>query len=173
MQIYIYVNGYNSDKAYFKQYCKSFVDDLYGSRYNEELPTYGYMSQMQTILRELYNKHVPESDRRKLAVVAADYLLSRKDALVQEKKTVNPASKKEIICYRSVLTQEQIMVITAYIAPGYAEYGSANDVEADPAQAAEMIRSFCVSSHTIMHLRNALISRSRMRLRMMEMAITG
>lgn len=137
MQIYIYVNGYNSDKAYFKQYCKSFVDDLYGSRYNEELPTYGYMSQMQTILRELYNKHVPESDRRKLAVVAADYLLSRKDALVQEKKTVNPASKKEIICYRSVLTQEQIMVITAYIAPGYAEYGSANDVEADSAQAAE------------------------------------
>ena len=32
LQIYIYVNGYNSDKAYFKQYCKSFVDDLYGSR---------------------------------------------------------------------------------------------------------------------------------------------
>ena len=29
------------------------------------------------------------------------------------------------------------MVITAYIAPGYAEYGSANDVEADSAQAAE------------------------------------
>lgn len=74
MQAYVYLQGYNNDKEDFKKYCESFVADLFGRQYTGERVSLGYIAHIRAVISYLYQKFVPDSDERKLAVVAADYL---------------------------------------------------------------------------------------------------
>lgn len=48
MQLYVYLNGYNSDKQDFKKYCESFMADMFGNIYIEECPAFGYLAHCQS-----------------------------------------------------------------------------------------------------------------------------
>ena len=119
MQLHMYLNGYNSDKKDFKKYCESFILDMFGNIYREEVPTFGYLAIARSVIGFLYRRYVTDSDKRRLAVVAADYLLGRNDELIYTfggKKGGSSASGDESKVYhRSVLTNEQIMIITNWL----------------------------------------------------------
>lgn len=77
---------------------------------------------------------MPDSDERKLAVVAADYLLSRKEDLIytfRGKKRRNnfmeETEERETLCHRSVLTHEQIMILAGRISPAHSGGGKVPD----------------------------------------------
>ncbi len=119
MQLHMYLNGYNSDKKDFKKYCESFILDMFGNIYIEEGPAFGYLAIARSVIGFLYRRYVPDSEKMKLAVVAADYLLGRKDELIYTfggNKGGSRASGDESKLYhRSVLTNEQIMIITRWL----------------------------------------------------------
>ena len=121
MQFYVYLNGYNSDKQDFKKYCESFMLDMFGKLYIEEGPTFGHFATVRAVTGFLYRRYVTDSDKRRLAVVAADYLLGRRDELIYTfagKESVRGVScdAKSKLYNRSVLTNEQIMIITRWLA---------------------------------------------------------
>ncbi len=80
--IRVYLNGYNSDKQDFKKYCESFMADMFGNIYIEECPAFGYLAIVRAVIGFLYRRYVMDSDKMRLAVVAADYLLGRNDELI-------------------------------------------------------------------------------------------
>lgn len=121
MQLYVYLNGYNNDKKDFKKYCESFILDMFGNIYREEGPTFGYFATVRPVIGFLYRRYVTDSDKMRLAVVAADYLLGRKNELIYTfagKESGRGASgdAKSELYHRSVLTNEQIMIITRWLA---------------------------------------------------------
>lgn len=120
MQLYVYLNGYNSDKQDFKKYCESFMLDMFGNLYLEEGPTFGYFATVRSVIGFLYRRYVTDSDKRRLAVVAADYLLGRNDELIYtfggNKGGSSISGDDSKVYYRSVLTNEQIMIITRWLA---------------------------------------------------------
>lgn len=125
MQLHMYLNGYNSDKQDFKNYCESFIQDMFGKTYIDERITIGRLALGRGVIRFLYGRYVPDSDRMKLSVVAADYLLGRKDELIYTfggNKGGSRASgvgesgdKQANVYHRSVLTNEQIMILTRWL----------------------------------------------------------
>ena len=121
MQLYVYLNGYNSDKQDFKKYCESFMLDMFGNLYIEEGPTFGYFATVRAVIGFLYRRYVTDSDKRRLAVVAADYMLGRRDELIytfagKESGRGESCDAKSKLYNRSVLTNEQIMIITRWLA---------------------------------------------------------
>ena len=120
MQLYVYLNGYNSDKQDFKNYCESFMLDMFGNLYIEEGPTFGYFATVRSVIGFLYRRYVTDSDKRRLAVVAADYLLGRSDELIYtfggNKGGSSISGDDSKVYHRSVLTNEQIMIITRWLA---------------------------------------------------------
>lgn len=120
MQLYVYLNGYNSDKQDFKKYCESFMLDMFGNLYLEEGPTFGYFAIARAVIGFLYRRYVMDSDKRRLAVVAADYLLGRNDELIYtfggNKGGSSISGDDSKVYHRSVLTNEQIMIITWWLA---------------------------------------------------------
>ena len=120
MQLYVYLNGYNSDKQDFKKYCESFMLDMFGNLYLEEGPTFGYFATVRSVIGFLYRRYVTDSDKRRLAVVAADYLLGRNDELIYtfggNKGGSSISGDDSKVYYRSVLTNEQIMIVTRWLA---------------------------------------------------------
>lgn len=120
MQLYVYLNGYNSDKQDFKKYCESFMLDMFGNLYLEEGPTFGYFATVRSVIGFLYRRYVTDSDKRRLAVVAADYLLGRNDELIYtfggNKGGSSISGDDSKVYHRSVLTNEQIMIITRWLA---------------------------------------------------------
>ena len=119
LQLHVYLNGYNSDKKDFTNYCESFIQDIFGKTYIDERITIGHLALVRGVIRFLYGRYVPDSDRMRLSVVAADYLLGRKDELIYTfggNKGGSRASGDESKLYhRSVLTNEQIMIITRWL----------------------------------------------------------
>lgn len=120
MQLHMYLNGYNSDKKDFKKYCESFILDMFGNIYREEVPTFGYLAIARSVIGFLYRRYVTDSDKRRLAVVAADYLLGRSDELIYtfggNKGGSSISGDDSKVYHRSVLTNEQIMIITRWLA---------------------------------------------------------
>ncbi len=126
MQLYVYLKGYHSDKQDFKKYCESFIADMFGNIYIEECPAFGYLAIVRAVIGFLYRRYVTDSDKRRLAVVAADYLLGRSDELIytfggnKGGSSIFGASesgdKQTNVYHRSVLTNEQIMIITWWLA---------------------------------------------------------
>lgn len=120
MQLHMYLNGYNSDKQDFKKYCESFMLDMFGNIYIEEVPTFGYHAIARSVIGFLYRRYVPDSEKMKLAIVAADYLLGRSDELIYtfggNKGGSSISGDDAKVYHRSVLTNEQIMIITRWLA---------------------------------------------------------
>lgn len=120
MQLYVYLNGYNSDKQDFKKYCESFMADMFGNIYIEECPAFGYLAISRAVIGFLYRRYVMDSDKKRLAVVAADYLLGRNDELIYtfggNKGGSSISGDDSKVYHRSVLTNEQIMIITWWLA---------------------------------------------------------
>lgn len=120
MQLYVYLNGYNSDKQDFKKYCESFMADMFGNIYIEECPAFGYLAIVRAVIGFLYRRYVMDSDKMRLAVVAADYLLGRNDELIYtfggNKGGSSISGDDSKVYHRSVLTNEQIMIITRWLA---------------------------------------------------------
>lgn len=120
MQLYVYLNGYNSDKQDFKKYCESFMLDMFGNIYIEECPAFGYLAIVRAVIGFLYRRYVMDSDKMRLAVVAADYLLGRSDELIYtfggNKGGSSISGDDSKVYHRSVLTNEQIMIITRWLA---------------------------------------------------------
>ena len=120
MQLYVYLNGYNSDKQDFKKYCESFMADMFGNIYIEECPAFGYLAIARAVIGFLYRRYVMDSDKRRLAVVEADYLLGRNDELIYtfggNKGGSSISGDDSKVYHRSVLTNEQIMIITRWLA---------------------------------------------------------
>lgn len=141
MQLYIFFNGYNSDKADFVGYCKSFIADMFGPEYAAERVAFGYMYQIRSVVTYLYNRYVPDADKRSIAAVAADYLLSRKDELVykftsDKKNKADGDSSDTYKLKRSVLSNEQIMIVTKWLDFDINEHGNPLNVDAGSEQAA-------------------------------------
>lgn len=120
MQLYVYLNGYNSDKQDFKKYCESFMADMFGNIYIEECPAFGYLAISRAVIGFLYRRYVMDSDKKRLAIVAADYLLGRNDELIYtfggNKGGSSISGDDSKVYHRSVLTNEQIMIITWWLA---------------------------------------------------------
>ncbi len=134
MQAYVYLQGYNNDKEDFKKYCESFVADLFGRQYTGERVSLGYIAHIRAVISYLYQKFVPDSDERKLAVAVADYLLSRKEDLIytfrgkkRRNNFIEETEEQETLCHRSVLTHEQIMILAGRISPAHSGGGKVPD----------------------------------------------
>lgn len=118
VQVYTYLQGCNNDREDFKKYCESFIRDMFGGPYVVEQYNYGYLSRIKTVVSYLYDKYVLITDMRKLAVVAADYLISRKAELVYDFRVISPRADREErnrVYHRGVITNEQIMKFTGYL----------------------------------------------------------